>query len=156
MSEEFWWWERFSCTLFFCNVLCFGFCKIIFEIDAETTPFCVCYYLLLLRGPLVQNTRYLDYLPAAVLLKKLGDPVLLILSRTAIWSTSWLILVSKLASEPNNGCRCFYLAQAYSVASKFPEAYLLFNRSEQRADSASKKISFDKVLHSKIASDNFY
>nr|XP_024397376.1 signal recognition particle subunit SRP68-like isoform X2 [Physcomitrium patens] len=42
--------------------------------------------------------------------------------------------------------RCFYLAQFYSVASKFPEAYLLFKRSEQRADSAAKKLTFDKSL----------
>jgi len=46
--------------------------------------------------------------------------------------------------------RCFYLAQFYSVASKFSEAYLLFKRAEQRADSASEKLTFDKDLRQEV------
>lgn len=67
------------------------------------------------------------------------------------WGTS----SSNLAWKSNYGRRCFYLAQFYSVASKFSEAYLLYKRSEQRADSASKKLTFDKVLLSKATHYNF-
>lgn len=43
--------------------------------------------------------------------------------------------------------RCFYLAESYNVATKYPEAYLLFKRAEQHAESASKNLAFDKVIY---------
>ena len=63
-------------------------------------------------------------------------------SRLELLSTSNF----NLGWNSNIGCRCFYLAQFYSAASKFPEAYVLFKRSEERADKTAKKLSFDKVL----------
>lgn len=43
--------------------------------------------------------------------------------------------------------RCFYLAESYNVATKYAEAYLLFKRAEQHAESAIKNLAFDKVIY---------
>lgn len=47
-------------------------------------------------------------------------------------------------------CRCFFLAQSYSVAAKYAEAYLLFKRAGDHAQSALKSFiglsSADEVL----------